>query len=74
MDLRTWTKKTPIAERRRVAKAAGTSVDYLMQLAGNHRRPSWELAVRIEEATDGDVTRDTLRPDIWPPESVAANG
>lgn len=39
-------------ERNRVATACGTSVGYLYQLAGGHRRnPSAALAVAIERAT-----------------------
>jgi hypothetical protein len=40
------------AERERCAVLAGTSVSYLYQLAGCHRkRPSAELALLIEDAT-----------------------
>jgi DNA-binding transcriptional regulator YdaS (Cro superfamily) len=41
------------------------SVGYLYQLAGGHRRASAEMAKRIEDATDGQVTRLELRPDLF---------
>lgn len=51
-----------------LAAATGTSEGYLWQIATGWRgkRPSWELAQAIEEATGGEVTRQELRPDIWP--------
>lgn len=65
MDLRTWLNQTPADERGRVAKEASTSVGYLWQLAGGHRKASIELAKALETATGGQVTRSDLRPDIW---------
>lgn len=54
------------AERREeVAQKAETTVAYLYQLAGGHRAASALLARRIENATDGEVTRADLRPDIF---------
>lgn len=26
-----------------------------------------QAAIRIEQATDGEITRGDLRPDLWPP-------
>mgnify|MGYP000468095846 CR=1 FL=1 len=34
------------------------------------RQASPALALRIERATDGAVTRQELRPDIYPPDEV----
>lgn len=68
MDLKTYIKDT--AARRRLAETVGTSYDYLWQLATGWRgrRPSRITAFAIERATDGAVTRQELRPDIWPPD------
>ncbi len=41
------------------------SVGYLYQLAGGHRRASADMAVRLELATKGLVSRAELRPDLW---------
>jgi DNA-binding transcriptional regulator YdaS (Cro superfamily) len=65
MNLRDWLNSVDSTERERVAGAAGTSVGYLWQLAGTHRKPSTDLAKAIEAATAGVVARHDLRPDIW---------
>ena len=65
MNLRDWLNSVDSNERERVADAAGTSVGYLWQIAGTHRKASTGLAKAIEVATDGAVTRHDLRPDIW---------
>lgn len=39
-------------ERERVAELAHTSLSYLYQIAGKHRVPSPEVAMRIEIATE----------------------
>ena len=61
-------------ERQRVATACITTVGYLYQVAGGHRRPSVPLALRIEDATRGAVCRCTLRPDIFPREGCNRAG
>ena len=38
-------------ERAQVAEACGTSVPYLYQLAGGHRRASPQMAILLEAAT-----------------------
>lgn len=40
-----------------LARKLGTSKVYLSQLATGTRRPSRDYCIRIEEATDGIVTR-----------------
>ncbi|WP_278441031.1 YdaS family helix-turn-helix protein [Pseudomonas oryzihabitans] len=64
--LRTWLAKTPAEVRTAVAKAAGTSVGHLWQLAGGHRNASAELAERLQEASNGEITIAGLRPDLVP--------
>ena len=59
---------TTADEREEVAKQAGTTVDYLWQLAGGHRKPSVELAKRLEAASKKigkHMRRHELRSDIW---------
>lgn len=65
MDCKTFLKSTPIDERERVARRAGTTVAYLKQIAGGHSRPSADLAVRLESASDGRMTREDLLPDLF---------
>ena len=52
------------ASKRNVARECDTTVQYLWQLAYQHRRPSVELATKIEHATRGAVTVDDLRPEL----------
>lgn len=63
------------SEFAQIAAAAGTSAEYLIQIAYGHSRASYGMAFRIEEATQKGVSRHDLRPDIFgppPPESDAA--
>lgn len=50
-----------------LATALDTSPIYLWQLATKWRgrKPSPDFAMRIEAATGGAVTKESLRPDIW---------
>lgn len=63
-QLREWLHGSTEAERERLAKDAGTSVAYLWQLAGGHRKASIELASRLQGASAGALTIAGLRPDI----------
>lgn len=67
MDCRTFLRSTRDnpADRERVAKRARTTVGYLKQLAGRHSRPSPALAVRLEVASDGRMTREELLPEFF---------
>lgn len=64
MDLHTYI--SDMARRATLASDAGTSTDYLWQVATGRRRASHLLAAAIERATHGAVSRTDLRPDIWP--------
>ena len=57
-----------------LADATGADPQWLYQVATAWRgkRASYALAQAIERATDGAVTRQDLRPDIWPPEEKEA--
>lgn len=65
MDCRTFLRSTDAAERERVAKRARTTVAYLRQIAGGHSRPSADMAVRLEAASDGRMTREELLPEFF---------
>jgi DNA-binding transcriptional regulator YdaS (Cro superfamily) len=60
--LAAWLADATAAQRARVAKAAGTSVNYLYQIGGGHRVTGAGLARSIELATGGDVLRTDLCP------------
>lgn len=59
--------------RANLAKAVGTSPDYLWQVATGWRgrRPSTALARKIADATCGMVTLSEMRPDVWPDSEAA---
>lgn len=59
-------------ERKALAEATETKVVYLSQVAYEHRLASQKLALKIEHATSGAVTRGDLRPDLNPIVSLAA--
>lgn len=57
------------AERKAaLAERLGSSPGYLWQLATGWRgkKPSPDFAMRIDAATGGQVSKSTLRPDLWP--------
>lgn len=55
-------------KRAQLAKVLKTSPLWLYQvsIAWRGKRASPDFARRIEQATDGVVTKESLRPDIWP--------
>ena len=69
MELADYIRTATLRQRERVAAECGTTVAYLYQLAGEHRRPGTELALKLESATRGAVCRCRLRPDLFPPDA-----
>lgn len=51
----------------RIAKAANTSPEYLIQVAYGFSLAGHSLAKRIDRATKGGVSKGELRPDIFGP-------
>lgn len=64
-QMQVWLKKATALERDRVATAAGTSVGYLYQIGGGHRKPSLELSKKLQAAAGGELTMSGLRPDLY---------
>lgn len=64
MDLRTYFKTTAPDERKVLADAADTSVDYLYLCSRGARQPSPKLCRRLITA-GGPFTLEELRPDLW---------
>jgi DNA-binding transcriptional regulator YdaS (Cro superfamily) len=62
--LRDWLANATAARRQQVADAAKTTVGHLWQLAGGHRKASAELAERLQDASNGEITIAGLRPDL----------
>jgi DNA-binding transcriptional regulator YdaS (Cro superfamily) len=65
MDMRAYLNSIKTEDREQLATRCGTSVNYFWQIAGKHRNPSHSLAQKIEKFTDGKVTCQDLRPDIY---------
>ena len=52
--------------RTEAAIAIGVSPSYISMIKKGRRRFSPALAVLVDEKTNGKVTKQELRPDIWP--------
>jgi DNA-binding transcriptional regulator YdaS (Cro superfamily) len=65
MDLHTYIADTD--RRRALAEGVNCNPDYLWQIATRRRNASTTLATAIEAFTRGEVTRASLRPDVWGP-------
>lgn len=65
MNMKEFIKSLNKSDRELIAKKAGTTDDYLFQIAGGHRNPSAALAKKLEIASGGVITRADLRPDIF---------
>lgn len=55
-----------------VANKAGTSFAYLKQIAYGCRNPSVKLCRKLVDASDGELTLEELRPDIFGSDTAAA--
>lgn len=65
MNLRTYLKMLDKEEKNEFVKKANTSLAYLSQLIGGHRKAGKKTMLAIEKASGGHVTRQELRPDIF---------
>ena len=65
MKLSDYLRSVTPEQRQATAAAAGTSVGYLYVLAGGSRRGSPDMALRIELATGGAVTREDMLPEFF---------
>ena len=63
-QVRDWLNSHTDDERTALAEAACTSVGYLWQLAGGHRKASVELAARLQKGSKGVLTLEGMRPDL----------
>jgi DNA-binding transcriptional regulator YdaS (Cro superfamily) len=65
MDLREYFKDEPMGAVNEMAMHLGITATWLSILIHKHKRPSAELAIKIEKATQGLVKREVLRPDLF---------
>ena len=67
MDIPTFLKQHTAANTRAIAAKAGTTLGYLRLIGYGIRRPSADMALRLEHASNGLLTARELRPDLpWP--------
>jgi hypothetical protein len=59
-NFKRWMSKSSPEDKKAVAKRAKTTVPLLYQLGYETRKASNDLAARIEQASDGAVTRADL--------------
>jgi len=71
MKLRHWRKAKGLTAKE-TAKLFGISRIQLFRLENGTRGLTAEMAVKIESATQKELHRSSLRPDLWPSEVVAA--
>jgi DNA-binding transcriptional regulator YdaS (Cro superfamily) len=65
MNLKQYFKDEPYGSKKEMADHLGITQTWLGLLIRKARRPSPELAKKIEKATTGLVTAKELRPDIF---------
>lgn len=68
---REFWKSLTVSQRESIAQSAGTSAEYLRQVLVYERQPSADMAKRLEDATNGGLTRRSLRPDLFADMQVA---
>ncbi len=66
MELKDYLTSCDKGQREDFATRCRTTVAYLYQIAGGHRKASHVLAARMADESAGEVTRHELRPDIYP--------
>jgi DNA-binding transcriptional regulator YdaS (Cro superfamily) len=65
MTLKEYFSTEPMGAVNEMAEHLGITPTWLSLLIHERKRPSPELAVRIEKATQGLVPRNILRPDLF---------
>ena len=67
MNLHDYFKKYRADQIAETAKAAGTSLGYLRCCLYGQRRMSADIALFLEQSSNGEMTAAELRPDLpWP--------
>jgi DNA-binding transcriptional regulator YdaS (Cro superfamily) len=65
MKLSEYFANKPRGAQKRLAAACGVSPTWMTLITNGHRVPSPELAALIHQITNGLVSREELRPDIF---------
>jgi DNA-binding transcriptional regulator YdaS (Cro superfamily) len=65
MNLKEYFDDEPLGAKKEMAEYLGISQTWLSLLIKCKKQPSPKLAKKIERATQGLVTKKTLRPDLF---------
>jgi len=65
--LRTYLATMPTAKQAEYARRSGTTIGYLRKAISKGQRFDGALARRLDEESDGAVSRHDLRPDVFGP-------
>jgi len=65
MKLKLWFLDKPRGAKAALADHLGVSRTWMALLIAGTRRPSPQLSILIDRYTNGEVTREELRPDIF---------
>ncbi len=65
MNKKTYWKSLSPLEKEALADKLKVTKTYLSDLFNNSKKASTALCKKIEKATDGQVTKNSLRPDVW---------
>lgn len=65
MKLKTYLDRLPYGAKKQLAEQAGISPSHISRMLRGDLMPSPGVAVNIERATCGQVTRKDLRPHDW---------
>lgn len=64
MNLTAYLESLPVDARREFARRCNTSLEYLRQIAAGLRTPKVQLAVAISRESGGQVSCESLMPDV----------
>ncbi len=64
-NLRQWLDEQPHGTAARIARQIGVTKSWFSQIVQGHQQPGPELTGEIWRATNGAVTRESLRPDLF---------
>jgi DNA-binding transcriptional regulator YdaS (Cro superfamily) len=66
MNLKTYKTAHDKPHLLEICSKVGSSYEYVWeQLTGSHSKASASMAIKIEKATGGKVSRQEIRPDIY---------
>lgn len=65
MNIKDYLNTLTPNQRNEFARRAGTKPSHLPQLKGGHSKPSVKLSRELVEASNGALTLEELRPDVW---------